>query len=266
MKPGFLLKCGDWIEYTPILDLEMDIVSEDIPLDIIFEDAEMMIINKQSGLVVHPGAGNVQGTLVSGLLYHWGELPEGMDAVRPGIVHRLDKDTSGVMVVAKTSQSQSYLSGLFKDRKVEKRYKILVYGKVKTSSREIVTEIGRHPTERKKMSVHPRSGRKAITEFILDKIYVNPENRKQYFSLLTVRLHTGRTHQIRVHMKYIGNPVVGDRVYSGRKFIKMFPEAPRQLLHAYSLKFQDIQGVKRHFMAELPSDFMQYLNRLELES
>lgn len=263
IKSGMLLKFSDTVEYTPFLDLEMDIVPEDIPLDIIFENSEMMVINKQSGLVVHPGAGNIQGTLVSGLLHHWGEVPEGLDSVRPGIVHRLDKDTSGVLIVAKTPQFQSYLSGLFKDRKIEKRYKALVYGKVKKSCDKIVTQIGRHVTERKKMSVHARNGRKAITEYCLDGVYVNPSENKQFFSLLSVRLHTGRTHQIRVHMKHIGHPVVGDRIYAGRKFIKMFQEAPRQLLHANSLKFVDSSGVERCFKADLPLDFNEYLNNLE---
>ena len=263
IKPGMLLKSGDTVEYTPSLDLEMDIEAMDIPLEIIYEDENMLVINKQPGLVVHPGAGHTQGTLVSGLLHYWGEVPEGLDPVRPGIVHRLDKDTSGVMLIAKALKSQSYLASLFKDRKVEKRYKVLVYGKVKKASDRIVTQIGRHTTERKKMSVHPRVGRKAITGYTLEGVYVNPKDNKQFFSLLTVRLHTGRTHQIRVHMKHVGHPVVGDRIYSGRKFIQMFPESPRQLLHASSLKFVDINEVERSFKADLPSDFNGYLNSLE---
>ena len=230
------------------------IVPEEIPLDIIFENNDVFVLNKPPGLVVHPAAGHQSGTLVHALLAHIPDL-EGVGGVqRPGIVHRLDKNTSGLLVVAKNDTAHRYLQRQFKDRQVEKRYLTLVDEQPPTKIGRIEAPIGRDPANRKRMAVVTENkGRMAISEY---------QTREQFIkhTFLEVRILTGRTHQIRVHMAFIGCPVVGDTVY-GRKR----PTLPvkRQLLHAAQLKLELPGAAKpRLFEAPLPEDFLQALAHL----
>ncbi|MCZ7625810.1 MAG: RluA family pseudouridine synthase [Candidatus Methylomirabilis sp.] len=183
---------------------------EPIPLDILYEDADLLILNKPAGLVVHPAPGHQAGTLVHAILYHCPDLPGIAEERRPGIVHRLDKETSGVMVVAKTDAAMASLAGQFKGRRVKKTYIALVHGAVKAPEGQIAADIGRHERDRKRMAVGTRKGREAVTTYRVMK-------RLPGLTLLQLQPYTGRTHQIRVHLSAIGHPVVGDKVYGGTK-------------------------------------------------
>jgi len=263
-KSGLLLKDGDIIIYKHILEDKIRVSGEPIPLDIIFEDDDVLVLSKPAGIVVHPGAGNITGTLAAGVVNYLGGASKGLDPTRPGIVHRLDKDTSGVLIVAKNLTSQSYLGDLFKSRRIKKMYKVLVYGKVKEREGTIKTLIGRHKVDRQKMAVTDAEsrGRTAITHFSVDSYYELKEDPTRLFTLLNVDLKTGRTHQIRVHMKKLGHPVVGDSLYTGRKMIREYPVADRQLLHSYSLELILPGGREKKFVSPLPKDFLDYLSRL----
>jgi len=204
---------------------------EPIPLDILHEDADIVVINKQAGLVVHPSPGHASGTLVNALLFHCGDLAGIGGELRPGIVHRLDKNTSGVMVVAKNDPSMESLVDQFKARSVRKEYLAVVEGTPRPPSGRIETEIGRSLHNRKKMSALPAVGRRAVTNYILERAFGE-------VSLLRLRIETGRTHQIRVHMAHIGHPVVGDTQYGhGTAGLKLPVSVQRQLLHAEILSF-----------------------------
>ncbi len=264
VRPSYKLSAGDLVEAI-IEDLmpEIKVLPEEVPFKVLYEDDYILILDKPAGVVVHPGAGNWNGTLVSGLVNHWGKIPEGLDKNRPGIVHRLDKDTSGLMLIAKNARAVAYYSDLFKQHKIQKKYIALVYGKVPERIGDISSNIARHPVDRKKMTVvDPQEGRYAETHYKVIGYYVNPKDPKNTYTLVEVLLKTGRTHQIRVHFKHLGYPLVGDRVYSGRRLRGLYPEASRQLLHAYSLKFEDIKGDHLHFKALPPSDFNNYLKSL----
>jgi len=239
-KASYLLKPGDRIkiEFVPApVPLE---IPEDIAFDILYEDNSIVVINKPPDLVVHPSAGHYTGTLVHGLLFRFSNLSSFGDPIRPGIVHRLDKDTSGVMVVAKNDRAHDFLARQFKGREVKKEYIALVHGSVEKGTGIIDLPVSRHPVKRKEMAVSLEKGREARTEWKVISIF------SLGFSLLRIRLHTGRTHQIRVHMASIGYPVVGDGVYGyGRRWWKKqsltIREAlelvPRQMLHAELLGF-----------------------------
>ena len=229
---------------------------EKIPLDIIYEDEAVIVLNKPAGMVVHPACGNYSGTLVNALLYHFPGLARGKfpDINRVGLVHRLDKDTSGVMVVAKNSTSLSRLAKQFENKKIEKEYVALVYGKIINPEGSIEAPVGRKITDRRKMAVTSISSRQAITHFRVREILGD-------FTLLDVSPKTGRTHQIRVHLAHIGHPVVGDGEYG--------PPTPknlavsRQLLHAYKLGF--IHPVRKdwvEFTAPLPKEFKKVITKL----
>jgi 23S rRNA pseudouridine1911/1915/1917 synthase len=224
---------------------------EPIPLEILFEDDDLLVLNKPAGLVVHPGAGRSTGTLVHALLAHCGRLPGIGGVERPGIVHRLDRETSGVMAVAKTEAAHRALSHQFKARIVRKRYLALAHGRIAAAEGRIEAPIGRREQDRTRMGVRQAGGREARTTYrVLGRL---PE-----MTLLELGLETGRTHQIRVHLAYIGHPVVGDRVYGGRREARARSEGwpERQMLHAWRLAFHHPRtGERLEFTAPPPDDF-----------
>ena len=234
---------------------------EPIPLDILYEDTDLLVLNKPAGLVVHPAPGHPGGTLVHALLYHCPDLPGIGEERRPGIVHRLDKETSGVMVVAKTDSAMASLARQFKARRVKKTYIALVHGEVKQVEGRVEAEIGRHERDRKRMAVRTRKGRAAVTTYRVMK-------RLDGYTLLQLHPETGRTHQIRVHLSSIGHAVVGDKVYGGtreKKFrVSGFGfrvQAERQLLHAWKLGFFHPRTEEwMEFEAPLPADFTSWLH------
>jgi 23S rRNA pseudouridine1911/1915/1917 synthase len=239
------VRAGDEIELTepPLEKIENQ--PEPIPLEILFEDNDLIVINKPAGLVVHPGAGHRQHTLVNALLSHCTTLSGIGGKERPGIVHRLDKETSGCLVVAKNDKAHRNLSKQFAERTVEKIYLALVAGKLRKEAGLIEEKIGRHPVHRQRMSVTSPRGRPAKTEYRVIR-------SGDQMSLVECRLHSGRTHQIRVHLHHIGHPVLGDKVYAARS-AKNFP---RQMLHAWRLGFRHpCSGEWKSFQAPLPDDF-----------
>jgi 23S rRNA pseudouridine1911/1915/1917 synthase len=237
---------------------------EEIPLDILFEDASLLVVNKPPGLVVHPAAGHEEHTLVNALLHHCGDSLSGIGGVaRPGIVHRLDKETSGCLVVAKNDQTHLALARQFEERTVEKLYDAIVLGILERDSGEIRASIARHPTQRKRMAVRENAeSRFAHTSYrVLERLI--------HSTHVEAEIHTGRTHQIRVHFQFIGHPVVGDATY-GAKANKRFTEvtgcaAPRVLLHARKLSFVHPRtGKKMKFLAPLPEDFQAAIKFLRV--
>jgi 23S rRNA pseudouridine1911/1915/1917 synthase len=253
-RPRQSVRSGDEIELTePPLE-KIANQPEPIPLEILLEDNDLIVINKPAGLVVHPGAGHQQHTLVNALLSHYTTLSGIGGKERPGIVHRLDKETSGCIVVAKNDSAHQDLSKQFAERTVEKVYLALVAGKLRKVSGVIEEKIGRHPVHRQKMSATVLRGRAAKTEYRLVR-------SSDQASLVECRLHTGRTHQIRVHLHHLGHPVLGDKVYGSR----LAKEWPRQMLHAWKLGF-DHPRIKewKSFEAPLPQDFTTAMNALEL--
>jgi len=244
-RPRDLVRAGDRVEVNEPLPEKIDNQPEAIPLDFLYEDEELVVINKPAGLVVHPGAGHREHTLVNALLHHFPKLSGIGGKERPGIVHRLDKGTSGCLVVAKTDEAHRGLSTQFAERTVEKTYLALVAGKLRKSSGTIEEKIGRHPVDRQRMSTTSRRGRAAKTEYRV--ISASDE-----MGLLECKLHSGRTHQIRVHLHHLGHPVLGDKVY-GVRCVKVFP---RQMLHAWKLGFQHPRTQEwKDFEAPLPTDF-----------
>jgi 23S rRNA pseudouridine1911/1915/1917 synthase len=234
---------------------------EPIPLEILYEDTDLVVLNKPAGLVVHPAPGHPRGTLVHALLHHCPDLPGIGEERRPGIVHRLDKETSGVMVVAKTDAAMASLAAQFKGRRVKKTYLALVHGEVKQTEARIATEIGRHDRDRKRMAVGTRKGREAVTTYKVMK-------RLDGFTLLQLHPETGRTHQIRVHLSSIGHPIAGDKVYGGTREKKFRVSgfgfrvrAERQLLHSWKLGlFHPKTNEWMEFEAPLPADFASWLH------
>ncbi len=261
-KPAYRVKSGDTISGIIPAPVPVELKAEPIRLDILHEDDHIIVINKQPGLVVHPAPGHDGGTLVNGLLYHCADLGGIGGELRPGIVHRLDKDTSGTLVVAKNDRAHTHLSRQFKSRQVQKIYLALVHGTVKSSTGTIKLPIGRHPVDRKRMSTASPRSRTAETQWKIDEQF-------QIFTLLSVTLKTGRTHQIRVHCATMQHPIVGDKVYRPRKLEKTIarksnqPEkikqvlksARRQMLHAWRLGFTHPQsGEWMLFESPLPED------------
>lgn len=226
---------------------------QNIPLDILYEDDWLLVVNKPKGMVVHPAAGNQDGTLVNALLFHCGDSLSGIGGVmRPGIVHRIDKDTSGLLIVAKNDESHHFLAEQIKAHSFTREYEAIVYGNVKKDSGTINAPIGRHPVRRKEMSVLGVGGRDATTHF---KVL----SRSEKFTHLKLILETGRTHQIRVHMSYIGYPLAGDGVYGPKKVIK---ELSGQCLHARKIGFIHPKTHKyMEFTSELPEYFTQFLEK-----
>ncbi len=219
-----------------------------------YEDSSLIVISKPPGLVVHPGSGNPQHTLVNGLLFHFTELADVGDPSRPGIVHRLDKDTSGVMVIARNSSAHQRLVQAFKDRKTEKYYLALVHGTPREKKGRIVAPIGRHPVSRQKMAVREITGRYAATNWRVERLF-------DRYSLLAVKIETGRTHQIRVHLAHIKYPLAGDRVYGGNRNNKPFD---RQMLHSWKLTLNHPEsGEAMTFEAPLAPDFKAVIDMME---
>jgi 23S rRNA pseudouridine1911/1915/1917 synthase len=254
-RPRQIVRGGDKIELTePPLE-RIETLPEQIPLEVLFEDNDLIVINKPAGLVVHPGAGHREHTLVNALLNHCATLSGIGGKERPGIVHRLDKETSGCLVVAKNDAAHRELSKQFAERTVEKIYLALVAGKLRNVVGVIEEKIGRHPVHRQRMSATASRGRAARTEYRV----VRSSERA---SLVECRLHSGRTHQIRVHLHHLGHPVLGDKVYAPR----LAKDFPRQMLHAWKLGFRHPRSEKwRSFEAPLPDDFSAAI-KLTIES
>ena len=268
--PSEAVRAGATYVVAPPPALPATPQAQDIPISILFEDRHLIVLDKPAGLVVHPAPGNQDGTLVNALLAHAGEdLPGIGGEKRPGIVHRLDKDTSGVMVVAKTERAHQVLSATFASREaLERSYLALAWAVPSPTSGEVDASIGRHPTDRKRMAVVARGGKEALTRYATERAWGSA------CSLLRCRLATGRTHQIRVHLAQINHPIVGDPVY-----LKRVPGAakglptpardallafPRQALHAESLGFpHPITGENMRFSAPLPQDFKDLLTLLD---
>jgi 23S rRNA pseudouridine1911/1915/1917 synthase len=230
-------------------------IPQEIPLDIVYEDDSLLVVNKPKGMVVHPAPGNPDGTMVNGLLYHCGDSLSGIGGViRPGIVHRIDKNTSGLLVVAKNDQAHVFLAEQIKEHNFTREYHAVVYGRVKNEQGTVNAPIGRHPVDRKKQAVTEKNSKSAVTHYFVEEYY-------RGYTKLRLRLETGRTHQIRVHMAYIGHPVCGDSVYAGRLADKSGLQG--QCLHAAKLGF--VHPVTREYMefeAPLPTYFTEFLSRL----
>ena len=254
-RPRQIVRAGDKIDVRESPVEQIETRPQRIPLDILFEDDDLIVINKPAGLTVHPGAGQREHTLVNALLSHCTTLSGIGGKERPGIVHRLDKETSGCLVVAKNDFAHRELSGQFADRTVEKIYLALVAGKLRKPAGVIEERIGRHPVHRQRMSVTTKRGRTAKTEYRV--VRSNEEA-----SLIECRPHSGRTHQVRVHLHHLGHPVLGDKVY-GVRLVKNFP---RQMLHAWKLGFRHPQtGEWKQFQASVPDDFKEAVARTDLQ-
>ena len=249
VKPGFLLKEDDKIIVNHVIEDELK--PEKMNLDIVYEDDDVIVINKANGVVVHPGAGNHSGTLVNGLLYHT-KLSDLNGDVRPGIVHRIDAYTTGLLMIAKNNKAHEFLARELAEKKTYRKYIALVWGVIKNDTGEIDAPIGRSTHDRKKMAVRA-DGKEAITHFRVLKRYDNA-------TLIELKLETGRTHQIRVHMDYIGHPIVNDPVYGNRKLF----DNSGQCLHAKELGFIHPKTLKyMQFDSELPECFLNILKNFE---
>lgn len=248
VKSSYKVKKSDVITICDNEEYITTSLPEDIPLDIVYEDEYLLIVNKPSGLVVHPAVGNPNHTLVNALLYHFGMESGG---VRPGIVHRLDKDTSGVMVVAKDDKTMELLSNMIKNKEVERKYVALVWGNIRCDKGTIDAPIGRDINNRQKYAVTDINSKDSITHF-------NVIERFSEATLISCKLETGRTHQIRVHLNYIGNPVVNDPVYGNKKMIDL---EFGQMLHSKSIKFKHpITGEDLYFEVDVPLTFKKIVD------
>lgn len=233
----------------------LNVKAENIELDIRYEDSDLLVVNKPKGMVVHPAAGNYDGTLVNALMYHCGESLSGINGViRPGIVHRIDKDTSGLLIVAKNDFSHLHLAQQIKEHSFTREYQCVAYGHFKETEGTVDAPIGRHPVERKKMAVTQKNSKNAVTHYFTVRQYKD-------FTHLRVRLETGRTHQIRVHLSYIGHPIAGDSVYGPKKCIC---ELNGQCLHAGLIGFiHPRTGEYLEISSELPDYFTSFLGKLK---
>ncbi len=275
VKSNYKVKPGDvvqlMLEHPPYEHL---LKGENIPLDIVFEDDQLIVVNKPAGMVVHPGHGNYSGTLVNALAYHFENLPMN-SSNRPGLVHRIDKDTSGLLVVAKTEMAMDYLSKQFAEKTSEREYVAIVWGNVEEDEGTIEGNIDRHPTNRMQMAVFPdgEKGRHAVTHYkVLERL--------GYVTVISCQLETGRTHQIRVHMKYIGHTLFNDERYGGNAILKgttftkykqfvdnCFKVLPRQALHARTLGFE--HPVTKEFLrfeCEIPNDMVECIEKWRVYS
>lgn len=270
VKQNYKVKSGDEIKvmftHPPY---EFLLTPEDIPLDVVYEDSDLMVVNKPPGMVVHPGHGNYSGTLINALLYHIKDLPLNSDD-RPGLVHRIDKDTSGLLVVAKTSKAMTHLAKQFFDKTSEREYVAIVWGNVEQDQGTVRGHIGRHPKNRLQMAVFPEGdqGKEAVTHYKVIE-------RLGYVTLVSCVLETGRTHQIRAHMKHIGHTLFNDERYGGEKILKgttftkykqfvdnAFKALPRQALHAKTLGFvHPSSGELMRFNTPIPEDMQSCIEK-----
>ncbi len=259
VKPSHRLREGELVEGTippPKPDM---LEAEAIPLDIVFEDDDLIVVNKPAGMVVHPAVGHATGTLVHALLHHCGELSNVGGLQRPGIVHRIDKDTSGLLVASKNDLVHRSLGAQFKAHSIEREYLALVCGLPKLERGTVNAMIGRHPTDRKRFSTNAKQGKDAVTHWAVEKRF-----EAERLALLRVKLETGRTHQIRVHLASIDLPVAGDPTYGGGRKLSRALGLERQALHATVLGFEHPTR-KEHmrFEASLPNDLVQAIRRLD---
>lgn len=245
---------GDVIEVIVPQPKPLEVTAQDIPLDILYEDNDLLVVNKPKGMVVHPAVGNDDGTLVNALLHHCGDSLSGINGIiRPGIVHRIDKDTSGLLIVAKNDIAHQGLAQQIKEHSFTRIYEAVVYGNMKREEGTVDAPIGRHPTDRKRMAVTDKNSRNAVTHYKVLKRYDG-------FTHVQLKLETGRTHQIRVHMAYIGHPVAGDTVYGVKKVITSLNG---QCLHARVIGF--VHPITEEYIeitSELPVYFTQFLSKL----
>lgn len=270
VKSNYKVKAGDEVkvlfEHPPH---EYLLVPEDIPIDVVYEDDVLLVVNKPAGMVVHPGHGNYSGTLINALIYHFENLPTNSNE-RPGLVHRIDKDTSGLLVIAKTEAAMTHLAKQFFDKTSQREYIALVWGNVEDDEGTIEGNVGRNPKNRLQMHVFPdgEEGKEAVTHYkVLERL--------GYVTLVSCRLETGRTHQIRVHMKYIGHTLFNDERYGGDKILKgttftkykqfvenAFKVLPRQALHAKTLGFvHPVTGKQMYFDSEIPEDMQSCIEK-----
>lgn len=258
VKSNYVLCGGDVVSVCPPPPENLDVKAEDIPLDIVFEDESLMVINKPQGMVVHPAPGNYNGTLVNAIMYHTGGRLSGINGVaRPGIVHRLDKDTSGLIVVAKTNEAHLSLAKQIQDKVCRRQYKCIVHGNIKEDIGVIDAPIGRNPNNRKKMCVTENNSRNAVTEFEVLERFGD-------YTFVKCKLRTGRTHQIRVHMLYVGHPILGDDFYSANK--NPF-KVHRQVLHAYKMGFyHPVTNEYMEFQRDIPDNFARILEILRAKN
>ena len=253
-KKNDRLNVGDWVELTVPEPKPVDVAPREIPLDIVYEDEDVVVINKPKGLVVHPAPGHTEDTLVNGLLYALGDSLSGINGeLRPGIVHRIDKDTSGLLAVAKNDLAHAVLASQLVDHTMARTYEAVVCGVMKEDSGTVDAPIGRHPTDRKKMCVTQRNSKPAVTHWEVVRRY-------RGYTHIRCHLETGRTHQIRVHMAYIGHPILGDTVYGAKKEV---PGLTGQCLHAVGLRFLH---PRTHEVMELscplPEEFTRMLQKI----
>ena len=251
-KPSYKVKIDDEIEIKDGFKEDIDILPTKMDINIVYEDNDILVINKPSGLVVHPGSGNYDNTLVNGLMEYTNDLSDLNGLERPGIVHRIDKDTSGLLLVAKNNKTHQILTDYFKNKEVKREYIALICGVFPHDTALIDAPIGRDPKDRKKMAVIATNSKKAITHLKVLKRYKD-------YTLVSLILETGRTHQIRVHMNYIGYPVYNDPVYNSKKSDEF-----GQFLHSYKMDFiHPITGKNMHFECPLPEYFQKFIDSLE---
>lgn len=255
-RPAYRLRGRETIEVEPAELPPLQAVPEDIPLRILYEDPDVVAVDKPAGTVVHPGAGRRSGTLVNALLYHFGSLSQVGGELRPGIVHRLDRQTSGVLVVARNDVAHRHLAGQFAARQIEKVYLALVHGEMKQEHGRVEKPIARDAARRVRMSARLGQGRAAVTEYRVLR-------RFQGFTFLEVRIQTGRTHQIRVHLSSLGHPVVGDRLYGAPAKVEGRPRLDRHFLHAHRIRFvQPSTGDPVTVESPLPAELARWMEGL----
>lgn len=255
VKANYKVKVDDKIRFIIPENVEPDIPAQNIPLDIIYEDKDILIVNKPKDMVVHPAPGHYEGTIVNAVMYHCKDALSGINGVmRPGIVHRIDKDTTGSLIICKNDEAHNFIAAQLKEHSINRRYRAIVWGRVSLDEGVIDAPIGRHPTDRKKMAINQKNGKTAVTHYkVLERF--------EKFSYIECRLETGRTHQIRVHMASIGHPLLGDEVYSNAKSPY---KVKGQTLHAMTIGF--IHPSTKEYMefeAPLPDYFEDILRKLK---